>query len=325
MVEKKSKPSVEKPHLHARNKHNNKYDFDALCATYPPLAPFVAKNEYGNISIDFFNADAVLALNKALLLHFYDIQSWDIPAGYLCPPIPSRADYIHYAADLLYRDFPKLKKNKLIGKKIQVLDLGTGANCVYPIIGSKEYGWQFVASELDELATKNAQKIVSENSRLTDRIDVRQQPSATSYFKNIVQPNEYYAMVVCNPPFFRSQAEANEENIRKVSNLTKQKQAQPKSSFGGKSNELWCDGGELEFIEYMMYESKEFSRQCLWFTTLVAKEDNLKTLKSYLKKVHPAEVEVIEMKQGNKVSRILAWSFYDRVEQRVWMKNIELS
>ena len=40
-------------------------------------------------------------LNRAILMHHYGVKSWDIPAGYLCPPIPGRADYIHSVADLL--------------------------------------------------------------------------------------------------------------------------------------------------------------------------------------------------------------------------------
>lgn len=125
----------EKTILHPRNKHRSNYDFAALTKSLPALKPYVAINKYGNESIDFSDPAAVKALNKALLSHFYNIANWDIPEGYLCPPIPGRADYIHYLADLLEEEEPLLK-----GKNIKVLDIGIGANCVYPIIGHQEYG-----------------------------------------------------------------------------------------------------------------------------------------------------------------------------------------
>ena len=82
--------------FHPKNKHHGKYDFKTLIAANPDLATFVAVNEFGTETIDFANPDAVKMLNKALLLHFYGLKNWDIPKGFLCPPIPGRADYIHY-------------------------------------------------------------------------------------------------------------------------------------------------------------------------------------------------------------------------------------
>src|SRR5690606_24715537 len=114
-------------------------------------------------SIDFFNPQAVKALNKALLFYYYDIVYWDIPENYLCPPIPGRADYIHYIADLL------ADNNKGIvptGSEIKCLDIGVGANCIYPIIGVKEYGWSFIGADIDALAIKSAKKIIASNPSL---------------------------------------------------------------------------------------------------------------------------------------------------------------
>ena len=91
----------EKIELHPRNKHRERYDFQQLINTCPELAPFVKLNNYNDESIDFFNPNAVKMLNKALLKQHYGINNWEIPEGYLCPPIPSRADYLHYIADLL--------------------------------------------------------------------------------------------------------------------------------------------------------------------------------------------------------------------------------
>src|SRR5258708_22168599 len=130
----------EKENLHPRNSHRAGYDFKQLGKSSPDLKAFVYLNQYHDESIDFSNPDAVKALNKALLKYFYGVDHWDIPEGYLCPPIPGRADYIHYVADLLSEN-----NNGTVprGNKINVLDIGMGANCVYPLIGSSVYDWQF--------------------------------------------------------------------------------------------------------------------------------------------------------------------------------------
>jgi 23S rRNA (adenine1618-N6)-methyltransferase len=84
----------EKASLHPRNRHQGRYDFPALIKTTPELAKFVITNPYGKESIDFASPDAVRVFNRALLKAFYGIEHWDIPADYLCPPVPGRADYI---------------------------------------------------------------------------------------------------------------------------------------------------------------------------------------------------------------------------------------
>jgi len=80
-------------------------------------------------------------------------------------------------------------------------------------------------------------------------------------------------------------------------------------NFGGISDELWCEGGEMKFITQMIFESAKYQQQVMWFTTLVSKNEHLKSLTKVLNKVEPTEIKVIEMKQGQKTSRILAWTF----------------
>jgi len=99
-AEKKIHPEV-KSRLHPRSKHINRYDFKKLIEGFPELESFVKPNKFGDESIDFSDPKAVICLNKALLKHHYGIEHWLIPEGYLCPPIPGRADYIHHIADLL--------------------------------------------------------------------------------------------------------------------------------------------------------------------------------------------------------------------------------
>lgn len=299
--------------LHPRNFHNNRYDFTTLIKSQDSLKEFVKPNKYGDLSIDFANPDAVIALNKALLLHFYGIKNWEIPKGYLCPPIPGRADYIHHIADLLAsNNNGKIPK----GKAIKGLDVGVGANCIYPIIGVSIYGWQFLGSDIEKVSIESVLNIINSNEILKENIKVKQQENPSNIFVNIINKDEKYDFTLCNPPFHKSLDEALAGNKRKVQNLTKQKSTKSALNFGGKNNELWCEGGEITFIKNMIKESLEFSKNCLWFTTLVSKKENLPFIYKALKDIKAVEVKTIEMAHGQKISRIVAWTFLSKDEQK---------
>ncbi|MFI3292445.1 MAG: 23S rRNA (adenine(1618)-N(6))-methyltransferase RlmF [Rikenellaceae bacterium] len=283
---------------HPKNPHNGRYDFKKLITTHPPLAKFVGDNGYGEESICFFDPKAVKALNQALLLHFYGVV-WDIPPHALTPPIPGRADYIHYISDLIGD-----KKDKQI---VRIVDIGVGANCIYPIIGTIQYGWHFVGSDIDKKSIESAQRIIDNNPQLQGKITLRRQSNKNNIFKGVINNEELFDATICNPPFHDSAQSAERGTMRKLRNLKGKNQ--PKLNFGGRSNELWCEGGELQFITNMIAESVEFKSQCRWFTTLVSKESNLSMLKREIKKAGASTIRTIEMGQGNKRSRILAWSF----------------
>lgn len=316
-MKKRNHPLV-KSSLHPRNKHRSRYNFRDLMRAVPELGPFVSLNKYKDESIDFANPEAVKLLNKALLKSFYGLDYWDIPEGYLCPPIPGRADYIHYMADLLAETnlgyFPK-------GEKLSCLDIGVGANCVYPILGVQEYNMNFIGSDIDAKALASAQKIVDENPSLKEKISLRLQKDKKYCFKGIVEADERFDIVVCNPPFHLSPEMANAGTERKVKNLNPGKKGAAALNFGGQNNELWCEGGEFRFVSDMIAESKEFGKNCFWFSSLIAKEAHLKGLYAHLKRVGAKEVKTIPMGQGNKVSRLIVWTFLDRAAQEHWRKN----
>ena len=294
--------------LHPRNPHQGRYDLATLCASNPELTPYLKKNPKDEITIDFSDSYAVLHLNKALLAHYYHVTNWQIPGGYLCPPIPGRADYIHYIADLLTsEDHPKVPT----GKNIRVLDIGTGANCIYPIIGSQSYGWKFVGTDIDPVAVKTARVIVQANPCLSNLIKLRLQPDLNSIFKGIINPTEQFDLSMCNPPFHASEAEAHAANQRKRNKLAKGKTGKSGNprNFGGQKNELWCADGEIGFLTRMANESVEYSRQVNWFTSLVSKGSNIPPLKKLLSRLGAQKVDVLKMNQGQKTSRLLFWSF----------------
>ena len=299
-------PTLEKAGLHARNPHRFRYDFKKLTEICPELADFVHLNKYKNESIDFADPAAVKALNRALLKEFYDITYWDIPENYLCPPIPGRADYIHHIADLLAKDNGgKIPQ----GEKVRILDIGTGANLVYPIIGHHEYGWSFVGTDVDPAAIASAQKIIDGNDTLTGALELRLQPVAADIFRGIVQPEEQFEISICNPPFHSSMQEARAATGRKIYNLSRGKKSETIQNFGGQNVELCYKGGEEAFVRRMIQQSSAIPSQCKWFSTLIAKNDHLPAVYKSLEIARVAEVRTIEMSQGQKVSRIVAWRF----------------
>ncbi|CAN5194945.1 23S rRNA (adenine(1618)-N(6))-methyltransferase RlmF [soil metagenome] len=316
MLTKKKERSNEKSRLHPRNKHRERYNFQELIKSCTKLKQFVKLNAYNDLSVDFFNPEAVKTLNKALLQHYYDITNWDIPQHYLCPSIPGRADYIHNIADLLANE----NNGKIPrGNKIKCLDIGVGANCVYPIIGHNEYGWSFIGSDIDPIAIVSARKIVELNTVLKGNVEVRTQDHPNNIFQGIIQKDEFIDVSICNPPFHTSLAEARDGTLRKLSNLTRKKINKSVLNFGGQNSELWCEGGEKIFVRDMINQSKLFSTSCFWFSTLVAKQINLKSIYEELKKANAIEVKTIPMHQGNKTSRIVAWTFLNREQQKKWV------
>ncbi|CAI3805516.1 23S rRNA (adenine(1618)-N(6))-methyltransferase RlmF [Rheinheimera sp. MM224] len=296
--------------LHPRNKHQQPYDFAALCAAVPALTAFVRDNGYGTLSIDFANPAAVKTLNQALLKHMYSVEHWQLPDGFLCPAVPGRVDYLHYLADLL----ALLNKNKIpTGSKVQLLDTGCGANLIYPLLAQAEYGWKVTASELDPQAMAAAQLLITQN-QLQHKIALRQQHNSAHIFHGIIQPDDLFDLTLCNPPFHSSAEQALAGSERKARNLG---QKSTELNFAGRSHELWCDGGEASFIRLMIEESQSYAQQVLWFSSLVSKQENLPALQQQLNKLG-AQHQLLEMQQGNKQSRILAWSFMPDKQRQLW-------
>lgn len=300
--------------LHPRSRHHGRYDFPALVAALPALARFLVPHPVEGHTVNFADPAAVLALNRALLAHHYGIVGYELPPGALCPPIPGRADYLHHLADLLSdtnsdRAIPR-------GPAVRILDIGVGANAIYPLLGAREYGWRFVGADISPASLDWARRLVAANPAVADLIELRRQPSPRAVFENIVEPGETFAASLCNPPFHASAAEAAAGAARKLRNLAAGRShraaGQPALNFGGQANELWCEGGEPAFIRRMISESAARPTLCRWFTTLVSKSARLPELESALATTRASEVRVIPMRHGQKHSRILAWRFAGR-------------
>lgn len=308
-------PLTRNKSLHPNNQHNQGYDFVALIAAYPALSPFVIFNKVKQYSIDFADPVAVKTLNAALLAHHYQIVGWDIPDGFLCPPIPGRVDYVHHVADL----FSGSEALKTQSNPIRLLDIGIGANGIYSLLASRIYGWHCTGSDVNQQAVDNVRKILKCNPTLQGLVDLRLQSQSKHVFHGIILPGEYFDVCVCNPPFHASAKEAADANQRKRDNLAINRekrqgrmevQKAQKLNFGGQQAELWCHGGEAVFLQNMISESKPHANQCGWFTCLVSKSEHLSDAKKQLRSLNVAQIKEITMRQGNKITRILAWTYF---------------
>jgi len=313
------KTTSRKGGLHPRNLHHGQYDFVSLMSACAELKPHVITNPRGELSINFSDPQLVLLLNKALLAYFYDIAFWQIPEGYLCPPIPGRVDYIHYIADLLTDSF---QGEVPTGSQIKGLDIGCGANCIYPILGSRSYDWSFVGADIDSLAIKTASLLVKANPNISKKITIRQQKSKQHILTGMVKSADRFAFTLCNPPFHASMEAATAGSQRKQENLSKKALVNTKSelNFAGKTHELSCAGGEIAFVKQMVTESTLIKEQVCWFTCLLSKGENVAPIKKLLKQSGAREIKVVEMAQGHKISRFVAWSFLTEQQRITFFK-----
>jgi 23S rRNA (adenine1618-N6)-methyltransferase len=300
--------------LHPNNKNREQYDLIELVKAVPELEKYVKKNKDGEATVDFSDPIAVKLLNKALLSHYYDVKFWKFPDTNLCPPIPGRADYIHHMSDLL-------KESMREGKTINCLDVGMGASCIYPIIGITEYNWNFIASDIDRKSVATAKKIISSNPNLKGKVDFRFQNDSTKIFEGIIKEDDVIELTICNPPFHASKKEAIEATRQKVKNLTGKYQKNPKLNFSGVSDELIYEGGEYQFIQNMIKESAKYANNCVWFSTLVSKKKNIHGIYINLKRLKVHQIKEIEIVTANKKSRIIAWTFMTKREQKYGEKS----
>lgn len=294
-----------KEKMHPRNRFRAGYDFASLVAASPELRGWVRVNPHGDASIDYAHPAAVKALNRALLREAYGVTGWDIPPGALCPPIPGRSDYLHHLADLLARGEGAIPR----GSAVRILDIGVGASCIYPLVGASEYGWSFVASDIDPGALAWARRLAGANQRGGAKIECRLQEDRSRCFAGVIREGEFYDASMCNPPFHGSAAEAASGTQRKRRNLGLLKSSPAARNFGGQAGELWCPGGEVGFVLRMIAESAEVRDRIRWFTSLVSKSAHLPRLESAALEAGASAVTTLEMGQGQKRSRILAWSF----------------
>jgi len=288
--------------LHSRNRNSAPYELEAMALVTPELKQFFRESKKGSTTLDFSDPRAVRILNKAILKHYYQIAYWDYDEDLLTPGIPGRADYIHYLADFL-------TSKSIALDKVTCLDIGTGASCIYPIIGVVEYGWKFIGTDIDAKSLRYAQKICDENDQLLKKVELRLQKKPHHILDGVINVDDHIDITLCNPPFYASIDEAESHNARKTRNVNKGKTKQGARNFRGHPHELIYQGGELGFIKQMIKESSRYKKNVKWFSSLVSKSKNLNPILAALKRAGASNTEIIEMTTSNKISRAVVWNF----------------
>jgi 23S rRNA (adenine1618-N6)-methyltransferase len=268
--------------------YQNAPDFKKLVDKYPEFANHVYKNKYSNYSINWKCKDAMKELCKTLLKEDFKVDYWSIPEGYLIPSITSRLNYINWIHDLL-------ESSNLNETSIKGLDIGTGANLIYPILGYSCYKWNFMCSDINLSSLENAKLIVSKN-KFENKINIVSQPSEDKIFENIVKSDHFFHFSMCNPPYFKTD-EIKRNNPHTVCEYDEK--------------EVYCQGGEEIFVIKMINESQLFKSNVLWFTTLVGKKENFDKVKKYLEQLdHVKMIKTTIFFQGKLARWGLAWTYF---------------
>ncbi|CAI8617727.1 unnamed protein product [Vicia faba] len=338
---KKRKREEKRGTIHPNNKYSeNPPDFPHLASLYPSFQPFLQYSHNGHPRIDWTDFNATRELTRILLLHDHSLNWW-IPDGQLCPTVPNRSNYIHWLQDLLSSNIIVPDTiSSADHSKVRGFDIGTGANCIYPLLGSSLFGWTFVASDVTDVAIQWAEINVNSNPHVSELIEIRrvqcnattsgllqdEEPvlSATevenlpklpldlnacehnSYrgppiLVGVVREDEKFDFCMCNPPFFESLEEAG---------------LNPKTACGGTSQEMVCFGGEKAFITRIIEDSTQLKHNFRWFTSMIGRKSNLKCLTSKLWEVGVTVVKTTEFVQGRTSRWGLAWSFLPIVQHK---------
>lgn len=282
--------------MHSENPFDKNYNFNQLVHAHPKLEQYIVPGKFARKSIDFSNPAAVEALNTALIKWKFGLR-WTLKPGHLCPAVPGRFDYLLHARDLFKAP---------TDRRVEMLDIGTGATLIYPLLATAAFNWNCTASDVDKEALSYAKGLIRMNKSMQGT-RLRRQPFKSNILEHVIAEDDYFDVVVCNPPFYKTKAEAERSNARKNKNL--HGSSSEHRNFGGSSNELWYKGGEEAFLKAMALESAKFKEQVHWFTSLVSKKEHIKTLKRFINKGEPKEVRVVEMDHGHKQTRFVAWTF----------------
>lgn len=289
--------------MHTRNRYKDKPpDFAYLASKYPEFKQHVQVNLSGRVSVNFKDPEAVRALTCTLLKEDFGLHI-DIPLERLIPTVPLRLNYIHWVEDLI------AQQNALAnGSAIWGIDIGTGASCIYPLLGATLNGWYFIATEVDDVCYSYAKKNVEQNN-LSALIKVVKVPQKTLLLDALEEESEViYDFCMCNPPFFANQLEAKGVNSRNP------RRPPPSSVNTGGITEIMAEGGELEFVKRIIHDSLQLKKRLRWYSCMLGKKCSLAPLKEELRIHRVPKVTHTEFCQGRTMRWALAWSFYENVQ-----------
>lgn len=319
-------PSSSDPNspLTARCRLPAELDFAALAIKHPSLTPYLVHDPRGKnrATVDFKDANGSRELTRVLLKEYFGVN-WSLPPGQLVPPVPNRTNYIRWIAQLLRLARPP-------GDVVRGLDLGCGANLIYPLLGAAMFGWAFVAADATPIALESARRNVENNPHLAGLIEVREvrpppgvsggtleggsersaagmetkdgaAPDSTAPHNQggVLRPalrdsDPVFAFTMCNPPFFSTLDKAG---------------LNPNTDHEGTAEEMVCPGGEEAFVRRMIYDSAALKDRVYWFSTMCGKKSTLKAARYQLQQCGAEVIRTTELMQGKTSRWCIAWSF----------------
>jgi len=286
--------------MHPRNPYKQKKpDFKALAVKYDFFRQFVSTTLSGKCVLDFKRPEALKALLKVLLREDFDIDI-DIPVDRLIPTLPLRINYLLWIEDLLKLFFPNVAPEKFLG-----IDVGAGASCIYAILGSKFFGWNFISLEVDDVSLSFASSNVEAND-LASRVRLnRVSPEERFHdvLTRVLKPEDAdrIPFLVCNPPFFADDCEMREGTTRK------EERPQPWSVSSASSVESVTVGGEVGFVRRLIESSLLIRSRVGIYTTMLGKQSSISPLKIFLRSHHINQIGSYEFCQGRTMRWGLCW------------------
>ncbi|XP_050295563.1 U6 small nuclear RNA (adenine-(43)-N(6))-methyltransferase [Anthonomus grandis grandis] len=282
-------------YMHPRNIYKTPPDFKQLAIQFPDFQKYVKLDISGKPVFDFKDPNALRALSRTLLKKDFNLDV-EMPSNKLVPTIPLRLNYILWIEDLL----GFIQKEGIV----KGIDIGTGASCIYPLMAAKKNNWKMLATETDDESVVCARKNIEMNN-LQELITVKK-VSCDYIFKEALNVDEEFDFCMCNPPFFSSTQE-----LHPFFKSRKQNRPHPKNAFVASVNEVVSKGGEVEFVQKIIKESREIGKKIKIYTSMVGQKSSLPILKKSLREAEVNSFKEVEFCQGNTTRWGLAWTFAD--------------
>ena len=283
-----------------------KPDFLTLIKEFPELKKYILKQNEDNeeeFQFDWSNNELSLLMDKSILNYYFNIKYYDIPKGFLIPPIPSRINYINLINSIIAKLIKDINIKNIIG-----IDIGTGANIIYPILGYSIYKWKFICTEINKEAYNNAKLILQKNN-LENNINIIKQNNKDNIFISILNRENKYLFSMCNPPYYNYENEIKLEDKKRDNEYN--------------FDEIYYKNGEYGFFQRYFEESICYKNNVFLYTILIGKKINAENIYDKLSSYSDI-IKIYNMQKiltGNNVRYIIYWSFFNNYKD---FNNIKL-